>query len=68
MSIRTAGGIEAIVACITAHPGSVDVAYRACWAMINLAVNAENQVCDFRSYARHVMLRSLRLTAIVFFF
>ena len=47
MSIRTAGGIEAIVACITAHPGSVVVAENACGAMVNLADNAENQVCVF---------------------
>ena len=42
--IRTAGGISAIVACIAAHPDSVDVAHNACWAMANLAVDADNKV------------------------
>ena len=44
MAIRTAGGIPAIVACIAAHPDSVDVAQNACRAMANLAVNADNKV------------------------
>ena len=44
VAIRTAGGIPAIVACIGAHPGSVDVAHYACRAMASLTVNAENMV------------------------
>ena len=44
VAIRTERGIPAIVACMGAHPGSVDVAYRACWALMNLAVNADNKV------------------------
>ena len=42
--IRTAGGISGIVACMSAHPDSVDVAHHACLAMANLAVNADNKV------------------------
>ncbi len=44
VAIRTAGGIPAIVACMGAHPGSVDVARYACQAMVNLANNDENKV------------------------
>ena len=44
VAIRTADGIPAIVSCMAAHPGSVDVAQFACWAMANLALNADNQV------------------------
>ena len=44
VAIRTASGIPAIVACMAAHTGSVDVAHYACWAMVNLAANDENQV------------------------
>ena len=43
--IRTAGGIGAIVTCMGAHPGSVEVADNACYALANVAANnAENQV------------------------
>ena len=43
--IRSAGGIGAIVTCMGAHPGSVEVAWRACLALGNVAANnAENQV------------------------
>ena len=42
--IRSAGGIGAIVTCMGAHPGSVEVARRACRALGNVADNAENQV------------------------
>ena len=43
--IRSAGGIDAIVTCMGAHPGSVEVAENACLALGNVAAdNAENQV------------------------
>ena len=43
--IRSAGGIGAIVTCMGAHPGSVDVADNACYALGRVASNnAENQV------------------------
>ena len=43
--IRSAGGIGAIVTCMGAHPGSVEVARWACNALgIVAANNAENQV------------------------
>jgi len=43
--IRSAGGIGAIVTCMGAHPGSVEVARYACLALGNVAAdNAENQV------------------------
>ena len=43
--IRSAGGIGAIVTCMGAHPGSVEVAWGACNALGNVAANnAENQV------------------------
>ena len=43
--IRSAGGIGAIVTCMGAHPGSVDVARWACLALGNVASNnAENRV------------------------
>ena len=43
--IRSAGGIGAIVTCMGAHPGSVEVARWACLALGNVAANnAENQV------------------------
>ena len=42
--IRTAGGIGAIVTCMGAHPGSVEVASYACFALGHAYDNAENQV------------------------
>ena len=43
--IRSAGGIGAIVTCMGAHPGSVEVADNACYALGHVAYdNAENQV------------------------
>ena len=43
--IRSAGGIGAIVTCMGAHPGSVEVARWACLALgIVASKNAETQV------------------------
>ena len=55
VAIRTAGGIPAIVACIAAHPDSVDVAHNACEAMANLAANADNEVINMCSMYMRIM-------------